>query len=87
MELYRVESSKVFPFLDVFITLEVMVYIPVSISYEINWGMFIRNERYYKVKLVKFHFCDDCFDFVTTCLVIFSQMFVFIIIFVDSYLS
>lgn len=38
MELYRVESSKVFPFLDVFITLEVMVCIPLSISYEISWG-------------------------------------------------
>lgn len=40
MELYRVESSKVFRFLDVFITLEVMVYILLSISNEINWYVY-----------------------------------------------
>lgn len=40
MELYQVESSKVFRFLDVFITLEVMVYVLLSISNEISWYVY-----------------------------------------------
>lgn len=36
MELYRVESSKVFPFLDVFITLEVMMYTYITVVYKLR---------------------------------------------------